>query len=137
METFHNILIVDDSTKDRDMIASLFKKSLHELSAGITITCVSSLAEAKNRLSKDQFSIITLDGEFPSFVDGLWGHTLIPFIKEHQLQNPKIIMISGQSVFVRKGLAKGAHFGFCKHEITDNIMLNQNFELVPMMSSLS
>lgn len=132
MKNIENILIVDDSVEDQQSVALLFKRSLHGLpNVCFTITCVSSLSEAKDRLAKEQFSIITLDGEFPG-IDGLWGHTLIPFIKEHQLQAPKIIMISGKQIFITKGLNRGANFGFHKEAIKGNVRLNENFDLIPI-----
>lgn len=129
MSTSETVLIVEHNTDDQQAIVNLFKRSLYHL-RGLSATFIyaSSLPEAKNLLSKEQFSVVTLTGEFPSFVDPLFGHMLIPFIKEKQ-KNSKIIMIS-EKTFVKEGLKRGAHLGFHKEHIRENVRLNENFELI-------
>lgn len=135
MNGFQNILIVDDEKNFQQIIALLFKRSLSGLpNSSLTITYASSLTEAKNYLSKQQFTIITLDGELPCFVDGGFGYRLIPFIKDFQKENPKIIMISGEKRFITKGLNLGADFGFHKQDIMKHVKLNEKFELISQES---
>ncbi|MEI6673036.1 MAG: hypothetical protein WCL02_07070 [bacterium] len=129
MNTSEAVLIVEPHTNDQQIIAGLFKRSLpHLRGSSLTITYAASLSEAKDHLSKKQFSVVTLNGEFPSFIDPLFGHMLIPFIKEKQT-NSKIIMIS-EKTFIKEGLKRGADLGFHKEYIRNNVKLNENFELI-------
>ncbi len=128
--TIKNILIVDDCHRDQQLVANLFKRNLHEKATSLTIACASSLSEAKKHLSIQQFHVITLDGCM-----GLeFGYHLIPSIAEFQTQAPTIIMISGHNDSIKKGIAAGAHFGFSKTELTNDVMLNDTFQLVPSRS---
>lgn len=130
MNKQHNILIVDANVQDRQSVELLLKRSLTGLShASMSITHASSLAEAKNKVMTEQFTLITLAGEFPGFVNNFFGHDALPFIKEYQ-KNSKIIMISGDETLVHRGLKKGADFGFQKQDICEDVKLNENFELI-------
>lgn len=131
MNTFENILIVDSNKNDLQLVSLLFKRSLNSTSS-LIITCASSISEAKDALTKKQFSIVTLDGEFPGFVDQVEGHTLIPFIKETQKELPITIMVANERVHIKKGLKNGADFGFHKQQIQGEVKFNERFELVPL-----
>jgi len=125
----YTILIVDDSSGDQSDVRLLFERSLSHL-ANVSIVTVSSFDEAKTSLARQQFNIITLDGAMGLY----FGYDLIPFINESQIQTPIIIMISGERCHIRKGLDKGAHFGFYKRAIKAPIVFNEKFELVPIVS---
>ncbi|MEI6774470.1 MAG: response regulator [bacterium] len=127
----YTILIVDDSPHDQSDVKLLIERSLSSLTnVFLSIVSVSSFIDARTSLATQQFNIITLDGGMG--VD--FGYDLIPFIHESQTQSPIIIMISGEGCHIRKGLHKGAHFGFCKRAIQSPIVFNEKFELVPIVS---
>lgn len=134
MNKFQNVLIVDANKNDQKLVALLFKRTLTGLSGTyLTIRYASSFFEAQNFLSNEQFTIVTLDGEFPGFINPRLGKDLIPFIKESQSQDPVVMMISNEKLDIKEGLKHGAHFAFHKQNIKGNIKLNENFELVPAL----
>lgn len=128
---------MDSNKDDQQIIAFLFKRSIHESDASLSITFASSLTEARNLLSQEQFDIITLDGEFPYFIDARLGHTIIPFIKEEQQELPIIMMISSERLYIKQGLKCGADFAFYKQDILNNLKLNDQFQLVPLRQAVS
>ncbi|MEI7558690.1 MAG: response regulator [bacterium] len=137
MDKFHNILIVDSNPHDQQLIALLFKRSLSRIfNSSLSLTYAASVAEAKNLLSKNLFSIITLDGEFPSYIDHVLGQNIIPFIREFHSPIPIIMMISNERLFVKRGLQNGVDFGFYKQDINGQVKLNEKFELIPLEHSL-
>lgn len=97
------ILIVDDNEDDIFLIRRVFRKS------GILVSAMAAftLVQARSMLqSHAPFDVITLDGMLP---DG-FGYTLIPEIRKHS-PDVCIIMLSGQSIYVREGLRLGANKG--------------------------
>lgn len=124
-----NILILDDNVKEQQIVASFFKRSL--CGRSICMTVVSTLIEAREQLTSQQFDVITLDGVIPSIANGGMGYTLIPFIKSHQKLNPVIIMISNSQSYVNEGIKLGAYCGFTNAQLVD-MKLNKKFELVPI-----
>ncbi|MFA7298128.1 MAG: response regulator [Candidatus Absconditabacterales bacterium] len=127
----HEILIVDDSSDDQQVIVTLLKRSF-----SCIIHTVSTLPEAKEKILNNNFSIIVLDGMLPCITTGGKGESLIPFIKQHQKNNPVIIMVSGEKRYIDSGLEKGAHFGFKKDEIKKLVKLTGTFNLIPIRSKI-
>ena len=123
-----SILIVDDCSLNQQLVGELFKRSMCVNKWSITLTCASCLADAKIYLQKYQFDIITLDGQM-GFER---GYDLIPFIKESQIQSPKIIMISNHDRSIAIGLEYGASQSIVKDDITKNVRINTEFLLIPM-----
>lgn len=124
-ENLKNILVVDDCPNDQKLVTLLLQRSFDCI-----IHIVDSLTAAKAKLQSEKFDIITLDGMLPCFINGGFGYTLIPFIKDCQNSECKIIMISGERTHVETGMKLGADYGLNKYDLKKEIKLNQNFELV-------
>lgn len=127
------ILIVDANRDDQCLVELLLKRSLYGglHNSLLSITYASSFTEAQNCLSQDQFDIITLDGEFPSFVNSRLGQDLIPYVWQYQHQLPIIMMITDDRLYLKQGKKHGVAYGFTKKEIFSQVKLNERFELVP------
>lgn len=134
MNGFHSILIVDDNWDDQEKVMRLFKRTLTGLSkCSITVVRASSFTEAKKHLSNQEFTIITIAGEFRGFINTIPGYALIPLIKEHQHQNPKIIMIDNEQLLIRYGLKNGVDIAFQKQTIEGDVKLDENFKLISIL----
>ena len=121
------LLIVDNDSSDQRSVDGLFKRSMCVNGWSLTVFFASCHTDARDLLEKHQFDIITLDG-----LMGLeMGYHLIPSIQQLQ-KSATIIMISGDNDSLTKGMLARAHFGFSKKDITEQVMLNTDFQLVPI-----
>ena len=137
MSQITSLLIVDDSIDDQLLISLLFKRSLNSSCFGsFMITCVSTLTEAREQLSKQKFDIITLDGMIPKLIDGGPGYLLIPDIQATQSPKCVIIMICGVRDVAEQGKIRGAHYAFDKGILTQSVKFNAHFELEPLRISV-
>lgn len=91
-------LIVDDEPDIGILLSALLTQS------GVASRKASTLASARELLSKQQFDVIFLDINLP---DGL-GYELIPEIRQ-QLPDARCITISAADTESAKALAYGAH----------------------------
>ena len=133
MSKIKSILIVDDDQNDQHIIARLFKRSF-----SFCPTYASSFPEARAKLSNQQFDIVVLDGYLPDLLHGGYGYQLIPDVQKTQSSRCIILMISGERIHIQKGLELcknleiAVHFGFSKSDISKDVKLTEEFELVPI-----
>jgi PleD family two-component response regulator len=125
----YKVLVVFDSDKDERIIRLLLSRS-----CAFMLTHALNLEEARMFLRENVYDIVIFGDFILGFANGGYGYLLVPDILHHQEISTISIMTYIDKTLPQKALSAGVDVVLSFYDIFCDKKLDENFELVPIVS---